>query len=263
MPFKHCNGIDIYYEMHGKGEPLILISGLGGDHTFWQPSVEILASRFRVIIYDVRGSGKSAMPNSPYSMDIFSDDLLALMNALKIEKANILGFSMGGCIALQFSLNHPERLLKLIVAVSYAVMPVQSRLFLDAVLAVYKNGASTKQMFDLVCPWLFSRQFLSDPANKPALRYDENDVNPQPLFAWKNQYLATTDYNITKEVSAIETPTLIMAGEEDRLSPVEDAILLHKAISCSELITFQGAGHLINYENPDLFHKLAIDFISK
>lgn len=132
MPILHCNGISLNYETYGEGEPLVLISGLGGDSTFWSLSLECLASEFRVIVFDTRGIGKTEAPKEPYSMELMADDLAALLDTLQISTTNLLGFSMGGNIALTFALKYPNRVSKLILAASFATMNRQVRLFLDA-----------------------------------------------------------------------------------------------------------------------------------
>ncbi len=263
MPHTQCNGISVYYEVHGEGVPLILISGLGGDRTFWQPSIQVLSSHFQVVVFDTRGIGKTDAPTEPYSMTMFADDLACLMDTLHLEKAHILGFSMGGNIALAFAAKYPTRILHLIIAVSFATMNKQTRLFLDAVLSIYEHGASTKQMFELIAPWLFSVQFLSDPANAAFLHYDENEPDQQPLYAWRNQYLAQQQFDGTSLLSAIKVPTLILAGEQDRLAHLQDSEILAQNIENAILEIIPHSGHLINYEYPDLFHKHVLDFLSK
>jgi len=261
MAFIACNGIKVFYEIHGTGTPLILISGLGGDHFFWQSSIDVLAKKFQVITFDTRGIGQTDAPLEPYSMHLFITDLKALMDGLHIEKAHILGFSMGGNIALSFALQHPERVHKLIIAASHAKMSTQIRLFVDAVLGVYEGGASTRQMFELIAPWLFSEAFLSKPEHAVFLEYDENEPFPQPLYAWKNQYLAQREYDIVDKLSEIQLPTLILTAEQDPFATMEDAKVLHHGIKDSILKIIPQSGHLMNYEHPNLFHQHILDFL--
>lgn len=159
------NNINIYYEVHGQGPPLILISGLGRDHIFWQASLSVLSIHYQVIVYDTRGSGQTDAPEGPYRMDVLAKDLAALMDALHLPKVYLLGFSMGGQIAQAFALAYPKRVAKLILAATFGAMNTQARLFLDAVLSVYEGGCSAKQMFELILPWLLSTAFLSQPAH--------------------------------------------------------------------------------------------------
>lgn len=261
MPYLPINDINIYYESHGAGESLILISGLGGDRTFWQGSLDILSAHFRVIIFDTRGIGRTDQPESSYSMAMFADDLAGLMKALDIPQAHILGFSMGGQIAVQFALTYPEKINKLIIAASCARLNTQIRLYVDAVLNVYEDGISTKQMFDLIAPWLFSNTFLSIPGNEAYLQFDENDLEQQPLYAWRNQYLAQRAFDITLDLKTIQAASLIIAGELDVFAQLNDAHVLAKEIPQAKLEIIPGAGHLFNFENPDLFHDLVINFL--
>ncbi len=133
MAFTKSNGINIHYQLHGNGETLILIRGLGGDLNFWESSIDLLSKSYQLLIFDTRGSGKTQASNGPCSMEILADDLLGLMDSLNISKTHILSFSMGGAVALTFANRYPERVSNLIIAASFAVMNAQIRLFLDAV----------------------------------------------------------------------------------------------------------------------------------
>lgn len=261
MPAVASNGISLYYEIYGDGPPLVLISGLGGDRTFWSASVERLSPRFRVIVFDTRGIGKSDAPREPYTMEQFADDLAGLLDAIGIERAHVLGFSMGGNIALAFALRYPERVDKLVLASSFAVMNKQARLFLDAVLSVYEGGATSKMMFDLIAPWLFSASFLDAPANAAYLQYDENDPDQQPFYAWKNQYLAQQAFDVVSRLREIEKPTLVISGQMDRLAHEEDSVLLAEKIKNAIHRSIPGSGHLVNYEDPDSFHDSILAFL--
>jgi 3-oxoadipate enol-lactonase len=262
MPYLNANDINIYYEIHGTGQPLILISGLGGDRTFWQASLENLSAHFQVIIFDTRGIGRTDAPETPYSMKLFADDMEAFMNALAIPQAHILGFSMGGQIALEFALSYPEKVKKLIIAASCSKLNTQIRLFVDAVLEVYTEGISTKQMFKLIAPWLFSNVFLSVPGNETYLQFDENEPEQQPLYAWRNQYLAQRAFDITPELKNIHAAPLIITGEMDVFAQLSDAQTLHEQLAGSALHIIPGAGHLFNFEQPDVFHALVISFFN-
>lgn len=261
MPYIQSNGIQIYYEIHGDGEPLILISGLGGDRTFWQDSLKYFSTDYQVIIFDTRGIGRTDAPNQAYSIDIFADDLNGLMEALNIPQSHILGFSMGGNIALQFAVKYPSKVNKLIIAASCATLNTQIRLYVDAVLDVYEKGITTKQMFDLIAPWLFSNNFLSIAGNDIFLGFDENDPEQQPLYAWKNQYYAQRAFNIIPELHKITIRPLIITGAHDVFAQLSDAKILADGIPGSTLSIIPNVGHLFNYETPETFHTLVLGFL--
>lgn len=261
MPHLLSNNINIYYESYGHGQPLILISGLGGDRTFWQASIGVLSAKFRVIIFDTRGIGRTDAPEGPYGMEMFADDLAGLMDALQMPRAHVLGFSMGGQIALQFALKYPERINKLIIAASCAKLNTQIRLYVDAVLDVYEGGISTKQMFELIAPWLFSNGFLSIPGNEVYLQYDESDPEQQPLYAWKNQYLAQRAFDITSRLKDIKASPLIITGELDVFAQLSDAKTLQEGLIGSTLAVIPRAGHLFNFERPETFHDTVLNYL--
>ncbi len=196
-----------------------------------------------------------------YSMEIFANDLAGLMDALQLEQAHILGFSMGGNIALQFALKYPDKISKLIIAASCARLNTQIRLYVDAILDVYEKGISTRQMFELVAPWLLSNSFLSKPGNEVYLQYDESDPEQQPLYAWKNQYLAQRTFDISGQLQSIAACPLILTGEHDVFAQLSDARILADGIAGSTLKVIPEAGHLFNYEKPGLFHSLITDFL--
>ncbi len=261
MPHVQSNGIQIYYEIHGNGDPLILISGLGGDRTFWQDSLKYFSAHYQVIIFDTRGIGRTEAPGQAYSMDMFADDLNGLMEGLNIPQSHILGFSMGGNIALQFAVNYPDKVRKLIIAASCATLNTQIRLYVDAVLDVYEKGITTKQMFDLIAPWLFSNNFLSNPENEIFLRFDENDPEQQPLYAWRNQYFAQRSFNIIPELEKITAKPLIITGEHDVFAQLADAKIIADGIPGSTLQVIPNVGHLFNYESPETFHTIVLDYL--
>lgn len=225
--------------------------------------IPVLARHFQVLVFDTRGIGQTDAPDDVYTLELFTDDLADLMDALNLKQANLLGLSMGGLIAQAFAVKYPNRVSTLILAATFAVMNTQARLFLDAVLAVYENGDSPKRMYALIVPWLYSTRFLGDPENTAYLEYDENAPHQQPMYAWRAQYLAQRQYTSLPFLSAIQVPTLVLAGKQDRLAHVEDAEVLADHIRHSSLKIIPGSGHLINYEQPELFHEHVLNFLSR
>ena len=169
---------------------------------------------------------------------------------------------MGGQIAMSFALKYPSKVSKLIIAASCAKLNNQIQLYVDAVLSVYEGGATPKQMFELVAPWLFSAAFLNKPENTNYLKFDEEDPEQQPLYAWKNQYLAQRKFDITRQLKDINAPTLILSAEQDQFANPSDANILAQSIPGAKWEIIPFAGHLFNYESPDLFHQLVLNFLT-
>ena len=144
MPTVRVGDINIYYEDHGKGEPLLLIEGWGTDLTCWQFQIPEFSTKYRVIAFDNRGAGRTDAPDQPYSFRMMADDAVGLLDALGIGKAHILGMSMGGCIAQEIAIEHPERTRSLILAATTAAPGACPMLMntLTAWTAAMKEGVS-------------------------------------------------------------------------------------------------------------------------
>ena len=126
MPIVKANGININYSVTGQGEPLVMIMGLNAPQSGWNDQIPLFKKYFQVITFDNRGAGKSDKPQGPYSIRIMADDAAALMDCLGIKKAHIMGMSMGGMIAQEVAINYPERMMKLVLASTYACQDQQS-----------------------------------------------------------------------------------------------------------------------------------------
>ena len=122
MPKVRVNDIEMYYEIHGKGTPLVHIGGLAGDARTWMRQIEHLAQHFQVLCFDNRGTGRTDFPDRPYSTKLFADDTVGLMDEVGIERAHIYGISMGGGIVQEIAINHPDRTLSLVINCSFAKM---------------------------------------------------------------------------------------------------------------------------------------------
>jgi len=127
MPKTFINGIDHYYNLYGSGPPFVLVHSLGMDQTMWDLQIPLLAQEFQVILYDLRGHGQSESPDFPYSLDLFADDLYQLLFHLGLKSARILGFSLGGRIALKFALKYPQATQALILADTQSEAPEEDR----------------------------------------------------------------------------------------------------------------------------------------
>jgi pimeloyl-ACP methyl ester carboxylesterase len=125
MPTTKANGIELYYEVHGEGPPLLLIMGLGANATAWYRQIPVLSERYRVIAFDNRGAGRSEKPLEPYSIPQMADDAAALMDTLGISTSHVFGMSLGGMIAQEYALRHPERVQALVLGGTTPAAPRQ------------------------------------------------------------------------------------------------------------------------------------------
>ena len=211
MPVADVNGIRVHCEVHGEGRPLLLILGLAADVSENRALIDQLAAHSRVIAFDNRGAGRSDKPDAPYSIELMAADALGVMDALDVTRADVLGISLGGRIALELALGHPERVERLIlVSTSARVVPSWRRRRLYPIL----SGMP-----------LFRSRY------------------PQPRYAFVRQMEASAGYDAGPRLHELTMPTVVLHGRSDRAAPLAMAEELHRGIPGSRLLTFKG-GHL-------------------
>ena len=200
----------MYYEIHGDGELLVLIVGLGTDISEWGGIIRWLAEKFQILAFDNRGVGRTDKPDIAYSIEMMADDTAGLMQTLGIQQAHIVGISLGGRIALALSLRHAEWVKKLVL--------------------VSTSARSMKN---------WRRRFYGLLSGAPIFR----SKYPQPHYAFKRQMQASTVFNCTDQLRELHIPTLIMHGKRDKTVPYHLAEEMHTGIKGSKMLTFEG-GHL-------------------
>lgn len=209
MPIAKVNGIKIYYETHGKGEPLVIILGLSSNIYEYKTVIEEVAKQYKVLVFDNRGAGRSDKPKTPYSIKMMAKDTYELMQKTGFNKANIVGISLGGKIALEFAIKYPNSVKKLILI---------------------STGAKS------VVKWWFYLFLLTQITPIFKGKY------PQPFYAYNRQRFAAKYYNCTKELIKIKAPTLVLHGRKDSVAPYKLAKEMSDNIKNSKLEVFEG-GH--------------------
>jgi pimeloyl-ACP methyl ester carboxylesterase len=263
LPTIKGNGIEIYYEEHGAGKPLILIQGLSYATPMWYWQVTGLKNYFRVITFDNRGSGQSSKPDAPYSMNMFADDTVGLLDALKISQASILGISMGGIIAQEVALSYPDRVTHLILCStlfggSAASQPNPETL---AYLAEYQESA-TDELSRLEVTYGTAPGFGERHPDRVAALVEFKRQSRPPRFAYFRQLMSAKGYVSEDRLPSLRIPTLIIAGREDRIIPPENSKRLHELIPNSKLVVFDNAGHHVHIEYPEEFNQAVIEFLN-
>src|SRR3989338_7564462 len=220
MPKITVNNISMYYEQHGSGDPLVLIGGLTADHQVWKSALRILSKHFHVLIFDNRGAGQTDAPNIPYTTMMMAKDTLALMTALNIPRAHIVGHSLGGCIAQQMALIAPDKINKLVIACSRAKPNTLATMVLTMREKLQSLGMTDDVLAEYVMPFLFSETFLSQAMQvKGFIQWTLNNAYPQTAIGYQQQLHAVAHHDVEAQLSKIMIPTLVIAGEEDCLLP--------------------------------------------
>jgi len=266
MPAVRVGDINIYYEDHGKGEPLLLIAGWGTDLTCWQFQIPEFSTKYRVIAFDNRGAGRTDAPDEPYSFRMMADDAVGLLDALGIGKAHILGVSMGGCIAQEIAIEHPERTKSLILAATTAAPGTSPMLghTLSAWTAAMREGVSPKTMARMQLPYAVTSQFFDKP-EMVALWVDTVAANPcQPrAYACQRQTDASAGQDTRAQLKRIAAPTLVLVGKEDIMLPVKQSEELATLISNAKLVVLDGGAHGFSVEIADKFNRAVLEFLGQ
>lgn len=223
------NDIDMYYEIHGEGEPLVLIAGLNSDHMLYRGILPHLASSYQVVVFDNRGVGQTSKPDIPYSIEMMADDTAGLLSALNITGAHILGTSMGGRIAVALALRHPRHVKSLILVSTIMTMKGVRR--------------------------TMSRRLLFLMLRIPKLR------GSHPYYIVVRQMAASRAFDCMDRLGEVRVPTLILHGEKDKSAPYPLVEAMHQGIKNSEMLTFHG-GHLFFIMRPQQFIAAIEDFLS-
>lgn len=261
MPTIQANGIDIYYEMHGQGEPLLLIAGLACDCLLWTPILNALARHYHVIMFDNRGAGRSSAPDALYSIDQMAADTYALLAQLKISKTHVLGHSLGGAIAQVLAHQHPQIVNKLILCTTSKRFNRVSRLVENNILTLREKAIPIPIMVETILPWLYSSNFLEKTQQFETTK--EQMINapyPQSNAGFKGQYNALATFDSSAWAANISNPTLILAGGEDLLC-LHDPDILAKTIKHAQYNVFPHTGHLPFVEEPEDFIRHIIAFM--
>ncbi len=248
MPTVKSNGIDIYYEVQGEGSPLLLINGWGGNLNSWSKEmVDLLAEHHMVITMDNRGTGRSGKPDIPYTMDMMAADSAAVLDAVGVEKAHVMGFSMGGIITQTFGLNYPTRTLSLILCGTQpgGLNRVSSdpRVQIDLALIANPSPEMTERDRTIKLLYLlYSAEYVEE--NLEALILDETYSDyPTPDYALNRQSQAIAGFDSYDRLPEMGFPVLVMTGTEDVLVPPENSDLLTEGIHDATLVKIPGCGH--------------------
>ena len=268
LPYETVNDIDIYYEIHGPSDapPLVCLEGWGYSLWMWFRQIPVFKERFKCVVFDNRGVGKSSKPDYPYTMEMFANDTVGLMDALNIPDAHILGISMGGYIAQQVAISHPEKVRSLILASTSFGGPnsiiADDRTF-AMMFAIPTETLSNEQAMNMRYSVVFSPQFLKEENALVNQIQEWREQNPQSLYARGHQASATADLKLQNAIGAIKIPTLILHGESDLVVPPKNGEMLAEAISTSRLALITNGPHLSFIEFYQKFNDEVMSFIDE
>jgi pimeloyl-ACP methyl ester carboxylesterase len=240
--------VRLWVERSGEGPPLLLVPGLGAGTWLWAASREALASRFSLIMPELRGSGRSDKPDERYTVAGFAADCVAVMDALGIARAHVLGASMGGFVAQCLAADWPERVDRLVLAGTAIGGQNQVGPTGDVLARTIRpRGRSRRERLEDMYGLNFSDRFLAEHPERLEAITRWRLEHPQPESAYYRQLLAGNAYDGSAVAPRVSAPTLVCAGADDIVVPIENAHALTAAISGARLSVFPGR-HLFFYE---------------
>lgn len=246
----------------GAGESVIFLHGIGGNHRNWDAQLDHFCGSHRAIAWDARGYGDSQDYEGPCRFEDMSEDLRRLMDHLRVDRAHLVGLSMGGRILMDFAARHPQRVQSLVLAASFpsfgAALSVQQQ---EDYMRLRRQPLEEGKSFADLAPALVDA-LLGPRASQEARAHMLDSIQRLRPDSYLKTLQATLGFDRRRELALIDAPTLLVYGEQDRVVTPEQGQAVHSAIRHSRLVTAPGAGHLINLEAPAFFNEQVLRFIN-
>jgi len=260
----------LHYEEVGRGTPVLFVHEFAGDHRSWEPQLREFGKRYRCIAYAARGYTPSDVPadKDAYSYKHVMRDCVAVLDHLKIDKAHIVGLSMGGYTTLQVALNHPDRVRSMVLA---GIGSGSERWYTEQ---FHKHSRELSTQFEREGSASVARTYGNGPSRIPfaikdargfaefAKQLSEHDAKGSANTSYGFQGGRPSLYDFESEIHKLTIPALIVVGDEDDRC-IEPSLFLKSAIAASGLVMFPKTGHVVNLEEPDLFNQVVGDFLSR
>jgi 3-oxoadipate enol-lactonase len=246
VPTVKVGDINIYYEIHGEGEPLLLICGYGQYSGHWAALIPILARDFKVISFDNRGTGRSDKPKIPYNARMMAADARGLLDAIGVKRTHVFGISMGGMISQEFALNYPERVISLILGCTECggenAVP-QTKEALNFLFGSDMAKLSPAERARQTSPWLWNQEFIDKHPEAVEFYVETTCKFPTPPHGYASQASTIRTIDTYDRLPQIKAPTLVIAGDSDRIIPSGNSPILASRIPGAELVMLKNSGH--------------------
>lgn len=265
MPKAPVNGINMYYEVHGKGVPLVMIQGFAGNHQAWFFQTSVFKKYYKVIIFDNRGIGRTDKSGEPYTIKTMAEDVIGLMDYLNIDKAHILGLSLGGMVAQEIGISYPERVIKLVLGSTFAnreVNDIQPRLMealgiREGSTNVDVSNIDFRKLMNFMVSAAFNKR-LYRMVQLPLSKLSMRSINAS---GYLEQMAAVTSYTTLDRLHLIKAPTLVITGTGDRIISPGASEVIASHIPNAKLVLVKSGSHAFFMEMRGRFNKEVLGFL--
>ena len=252
------NTIELYYETAGSGETVLFIHGLGSSARDWEMQIPAFAKHYQTVAFDLRGHGQSQKPKGPYSMSLFAKDTAELIRSLGVDPVHVIGISLGGMIAFQLAVDHPELIKRMVIVNSGPELVVRAlkerwqvimRFAIVRLMGMRKMGAVlSKRLFPKDEQEMLRETFVS--------RWAENDIR-----AYLDTMRAIVGWSVADKIQNIKMPVLVVAADND-YTPVSSKEAYLPKMGNAELTVIEDSRHAVPVEKPEEFNRVVLEFLS-
>lgn len=277
MPTASVNGTELWYQVQGEGDPILLLPGLGLDHNYYRFGEPLLRAKLKTILVDPRGVGASRK-DSPaavhYTPDLWADDCAALIDYLGIGPVHVLGSSLGGCTAQALALRHPSLCRSLIPIGSFSEADRAMQLNFELRKKIIAKCGMGEEIGLFMGLFTLTREFMETEAGQAVMQANQGTVRANSAehytafidaILWWARRLPGQEGTplVTSELGRITCPTLVIAGDNDYFIPASFSRIIHHAIAHSQYVEIAGGGHIPFIEKPRETAKAVLDFVAK
>jgi len=263
MPYAAANGIRLYYERHGSGSPLVLICGFTMTVEGWPRDRQPYAAHYEVVSFDNRGAGRSDAPSGDYTTAQMADDVVALLDVLGIDRTHVFGASMGGHIALELALRHPQRISGLVLAMTADHVSTKQQHLLRVWQDLREHRLPEELLIREQLHWLQRPSFFENPRAVEAWVQGALSAPLQTREGYAGQTAACIHHDTREQVHRITAPTLVIAAEQDQIIPCSSSREMAARIPGAELVLIPDAAHVLTPRQYRDFDQTVLGFLKR
>jgi pimeloyl-ACP methyl ester carboxylesterase len=272
VPDIDIGGTTLHYAASGAGEPILLIPGLGLDHSYYRFGMPLLARHLQVLAVDPRGIGRSTKSPPPYTVEAWADDFAVMIDKLGFAPIHVLGSSLGGSMALALAQRHPGKLKSLIVVGGFSELDRATELNFRLRLRLIEKLGMSDEVADYMGLWTLTRKFINSDAGYATMRANQDIIRAnsaisysafvEALLKWgRCQPGQEQEAKFTTLLDSIALPTLVVTSDNDHLIPKELSDLIAARITGAKLVVMPGAGHIPFMEQPAEVARIVLAFL--